>query len=187
MQKDVNSVIEQCKNKMEAAINHLEKELIHIRAGKASPAMLDSVQADYYGSMVPLNQISNISTPDPKTIAIQPWEKSMIPVIEKAILAANLGFNPDNNGELIRINVPALTEERRKQLVKQVNKEGEIAKVSIRNARKDSNDQLKKLLNEGLSEDLKKDTENEVQKLTDDFNNKVNILVKAREKDIMTI
>ena len=187
MQKDVNSVIEQCKNKMEAAINHLEKELIHIRAGKASPAMLDSVQADYYGSMVPLNQISNISTPDPKTIAIQPWEKSMIPVIEKAILAANLGFNPENNGELIRINVPALTEERRKQLVKQVNKEGEIAKVSIRNARKDSNDQLKKLLNEGLSEDLKKDTENEVQKLTDDFNNKVSILVKAREKDIMTI
>jgi len=187
MQKDVNSVIEQCKNKMEAAINHLEKELIHIRAGKASPAMLDSVQADYYGSMVPLNQISNISTPDPKTIAIQPWEKSMIPVIEKAILAANLGFNPENNGELIRINVPALTEERRKQLVKQVNKEGEIAKVSIRNARKDSNDQLKKLLNEGLSEDIKKDAENEVQKLTDDFNNKVNILVKAREKDIMTI
>ena len=187
MQKDVNSVLEQCKNKMDDAINHLEKELIHIRAGKASPAMLDSVQADYYGSMVPLNQISNISTPDPKTIAIQPWEKSMIPVIEKAILAANLGFNPENNGELIRINVPALTEERRKQLVKQVNKEGEIAKVSIRNARKDSNDQLKKLLNEGLSEDLKKDTETEVQKLTDDFNNKVNILVKAREKDIMTI
>ena len=187
MQKDVNSVLEQCKNKMDDAINHLEKELIHIRAGKASPAMLDSVQADYYGSMVPLNQISNISTPDPKTIAIQPWEKSMIPVIEKAILAANLGFNPENNGELIRINVPALTEERRKQLVKQVNKEGEIAKVSIRNARKDSNDQLKKLLNEGLSEDLKKDTETEVQKLTDDFNNKVNILVKASEKDIMTI
>jgi ribosome recycling factor len=149
--------------------------------------MLDSVQVEYYGSLTPLNQISNISTPDPKTIAIQPWEKSMIPVIEKAIMAANLGFNPENNGELIRINVPALTEERRKQLVKQVNKEGEVAKVSIRNARKDSNDQLKKLLNEGLSEDLKKDTETEVQKLTDDFNEKVNILVKAREKDIMTI
>lgn len=187
MQKDVDIVLKQCKSSMEAAINHLEKELIHIRAGKASPAMLDSVQVDYYGSMMPLNQISNISTPDPKTIAVQPWEKSMIPVIEKAILAANLGFNPDNNGELIRINVPALTEERRKQLVKQVNKEGEIAKVSIRNARKDSNDQLKKLLNEGLSEDIKKDAENEVQKYTDDFNNKVNILVKAREKDVMTI
>ncbi|MDD4143552.1 MAG: ribosome recycling factor [Prolixibacteraceae bacterium] len=187
MQKDVSLVLEQCKSRMEAAINHLEKELIHIRAGKASPAMLDSVQVEYYGSLTPLNQISNISTPDPKTIAIQPWEKSMIPVIEKAIMAANLGFNPENNGELIRINVPALTEERRKQLVKQVNKEGEVAKVSIRNARKDSNDQLKKLLNEGLSEDLKKDTETEVQKLTDDFNEKVNILVKAREKDIMTI
>ena len=147
MQKDVSLVLEQCKSRMEAAINHLEKELIHIRAGKASPAMLDSVQVEYYGSLTPLNQISNISTPDPKTIAIQPWEKSMIPVIEKAIMAANLGFNPENNGELIRINVPALTEERRKQLVKQVNKEGEVAKVSIRNARKDSNDQLKKLLN----------------------------------------
>ena len=187
MQKDVSLVLEQCKSRMEAAINHLEKELIHIRAGKASPAMLDNVQVEYYGSLTPLNQISNISTPDPKTIAIQPWEKSMIPVIEKAIMAANLGFNPENNGELIRINVTALTEERRKQLVKQVNKEGEVAKVSIRNARKDSNDQLKKLLNEGLSEDLKKDTETEVQKLTDDFNEKVNILVKAREKDIMTI
>jgi ribosome recycling factor len=187
MQKEITTVIEQCKTKMADAINHLEKELIHIRAGKASPAMLDSVHAEYYGSLTPLNQIANISTPDPKTIAIQPWEKSMIPAIEKAILAANLGFNPDNNGEIIRINVPALTEERRKQLVKQVNKEGEIARVSLRNARKESNDQLKKLLNEGLSEDLKKDTENKVQKLIDEFNDKVNILVKAREKDIMTI
>ena len=187
MQKDISTVIEQCKSKMGDAINHLEKELLHIRAGKASPAMLDSVQVEYYGSLTPLNQIANISTPDPKTIAIQPWEKAMIPVIEKAILAANLGFNPDNNGEIIRVNVPALTEERRKQLVKQVNKEGETAKVSIRNARKESNDQLKNLLNEGLSEDLKKDAENRVQKLTDEFNDKVNIMVKAREKDIMTI
>lgn len=187
MQKDVASVTEQCKTKMDAVINYLEKELIHIRAGKASPAMLDSVQVEYYGSNTLLSQVSNISTPDPKTIAIQPWEKSMIPVIEKAIMAANLGFNPENNGEIIRINVPALTEERRKQLVRQVNKEGETAKVSIRNARKDANTLLKKLLNEGLSEDIKKDIENKVQKLTDDYIEKINILVKAREKDIMTI
>ncbi|MFW5755672.1 MAG: ribosome recycling factor [Tangfeifania sp.] len=187
MQEEVDFVIEHCKEKMDAAIKHLEKELTHIRAGKASPSMLDGVQVEYYGTMTPLSQVSNVSTPDARTIAVQPWEKGLIPVIEKSILAANLGFNPDNNGELIRINIPALTEERRRQLVKQVSQEGETAKVSIRTARKDANDSLKKLLKEGLSEDMEKDAEEEVQKMTDNYGKKIDSLVEAKEKDIMTI
>jgi ribosome recycling factor len=187
MQEEVDFVIEHCNEKMRAAIRHLEKELVHIRAGKASPAMLEGLHVDYYGTQTPLNQVSNISTPDARTIAVQPWEKSMIPVIEKAIRNANLGFNPDNNGEIIRINIPPLTEERRKQLVKQAGQEGETAKVSIRLARKDSNESLKKLLKEGLSEDIEKDAEAEIQKLTDSFVKKIDILVEAKEKDIMTI
>ena len=187
MQEKVDFVIEHCKGKMQGVIEHLDKELIHIRAGKSSPTMLDSVLVDYYGSTVPLNQVSNIGTPDARTIVVQPWEKGLIPKIEKAILAANLGFNPDNNGEIIRINIPVLTEERRKLLVKQANHEGEIAKVSIRTVRKDANESLKKLLKEGLSEDIEKDTEQLVQKMTDDFGKKVDDLVKAKEKDIMTI
>jgi len=187
MQEEVDFVIEHCNEKMRAAIRHLEKELVHIRAGKASPAMLEGLHVDYYGTLTPLNQVSNISTPDARTIAVQPWEKSMIPVIEKAIRNANLGFNPDNNGEIIRINIPPLTEERRKQLVKQAGQEGETAKVSIRLARKDSNESLKKLLKDGLSEDIEKDAETEIQKLTDSFVKKIDILVEAKEKDIMTI
>ncbi len=187
MQEEVDFVIEHCKEKMRAAIAHLEKELVHIRAGKASPAMLDGIQVEYYGSLTPLGQVSNVSTPDARTIAIQPWEKNLIPIIEKAILAANLGFNPDNNGEIIRINIPVLTEERRKQLVKQAAQEGETAKVSIRLARKEANENLKKLQKEGLAEDLEKDGEDEVQKLTDNFVKKVDALVEAKDKDIMTI
>jgi len=187
MQEKVDFVIENCKGKMKGVIEYLDKELIHIRAGKASPTMLDSVLVDYYGSTVPLSQVSNVGTPDARTITIQPWEKSLIPKIEKAILAANLGFNPDNNGEIIRINIPVLTEERRKSLVKQAYQEGENAKVGVRTARKDANESLKKLLKEGLSEDLEKDAEQLVQKITDDFVKKVDDLVKAKEKDIMTI
>lgn len=187
MHEEVELVIEDCKEKMEGAIDYLEKELLHIRAGKASPAMLDGVLVEYYGSMAPLNQVANVSTPDARTVAIQPWEKGLIPVIERAILAANLGFNPENNGEIIRINIPALTEERRRTLVKQVHHEGENAKVSIRTARKDANDMLKKLLKDGLSEDIEKDAEADVQKLTDNFGKKVDDLVTAKEKDIMTI
>ncbi len=172
---------------MKAAINHLEKELIHVRAGKASPAMLDGVMVDYYGSMTPLSQVANINTPDARTIAIQPWEKKMIPVIEKAILNANLGFNPDNNGEMIRINVPVLTEERRKGLVKQAQHEGEIAKVSVRTVRKEANESLKKLQKEGVAEDIVKDAEEEVQEMTNSYGVKIDNLVKAKEKDIMTI
>jgi ribosome recycling factor len=187
MQEEVDFIIDHCKEKMRDAIKHLEKELIHIRAGKASPSMLDSIHVDYYGSLTPLNQVSNVSTPDARTIAIQPWEKNLIPVIEKAILVANLGFNPENNGEIIRINIPALTEERRKLLVKQAGQEGETAKVSIRTSRKEANESLKKLLKDGLSEDVEKDAEAEVQKLTDDYGKKIDTLVEAKEKDIMTI
>ncbi|GAP70026.1 ribosome recycling factor [Bacteroidales bacterium 6E] len=187
MQEEAQFVLDECKERMELAISHLEKELVHIRAGKANPAMIDSVHVEYYGSLVPLSQVSNISTPDPRTIAIQPWEKKMIPVIEKAIMAANLGFNPDNNGEIIRINIPPLTEERRKGLVKQAQKEGENAKISVRAARKSANDDLKKLLKDGLPEDMEKDAEKEVQEYTDDFVKKIDNLVIAKEKDIMTI
>jgi ribosome recycling factor len=187
MQEEVDFILEHTEEKMKAAIAHLEKELLHVRAGKASPAMLDGVTVEYYGSLTPLNQIANISTPDARTVAIQPWEKGLIPVIEKAIMNANLGFNPDNNGEIIRINVPVLTEERRRMLVKQAQQEGENAKVSIRTVRKDSNESLKKLQKEGLSEDLEKDAEAEVQRLTNEFGIMVENLVKAKEKDIMTI
>ncbi len=187
MHEEVDFILEHCKERMNDAIEHLEKELLHIRAGKASPAMLDGVLVEYYGSMAPLNQVSNVSTPDARTIAIQPWEKNLIPIIEKAILNANLGLNPENNGEIIRINIPVLTEERRRSLVKQVNQEGETAKVSIRTARKEANDSLKKLQKDGLSEDVEKDAEVDVQKLTDSFGETVDDLVKAKEKDIMTI
>jgi len=187
MHEEVQFVMDHCLERMNQAIDHLEKEFIHIRAGKANPAMLDGVVVEYYGSMTALSQVASISTPDARTIAIQPWEKKMIPVIEKAILAANLGFNPDNNGEIIRINVPPLTEERRKSLVKQANKEGEAAKISVRAARKDSNESLKKLLKNGLAEDLEKSAGEKVQKMTDDFIKKIDTLVVAKEKDIMTI
>jgi ribosome recycling factor len=187
MQEEVDFVLEHSKERMKAAINHLEKELIHVRAGKASPAMLDGVMVDYYGSMTPLSQVANINTPDARTIAIQPWEKKMIPVIEKAILNANLGFNPDNNGEMIRINVPVLTEERRKGLVKQAQHEGEIAKVSVRTVRKEANESLKKLQKDGVAEDIVKDAEEEVQEMTNSYSVKIDNLVKAKEKDIMTI
>ncbi|MFV0590054.1 MAG: ribosome recycling factor [Draconibacterium sp.] len=187
MQEEVQFVLDVCEEKMGAAVEHLEKELIHIRAGKASPAMLEGVHIEYYGSQTPLNQVSNVSSPDARTIAIQPWEKSLIPEIEKAIMAANLGFNPDNNGEIIRINIPVLTEERRKSLVKQAHQEGETAKISIRSARKDANDSLKKLQKDGLSEDIEKDAEADVQKTTDKYTKMIDSLVEAKEKDIMTI
>ncbi|WP_319230963.1 ribosome recycling factor [Draconibacterium orientale] len=187
MQEEVEFILDHCKEKMAAAVDHLEKELVHIRAGKANPAMLDGVHVEYYGSQTPLNQVANVSTPDARTIAVQPWEKNLIPQIEKAILNANLGLNPDNNGEIIRINIPVLTEERRRGLVKQAHQEGENAKVSVRGARKDSNDSLKKLQKDGLSEDIEKDAEAEVQKMTDEFGKKIDALVQAKEEDIMTI
>ncbi len=187
MQEEVQMILDICTERMEHAISHLDKELAHLRAGKASPRMLDSVLVSYYGSLVPIAQVSNINTPDARTIAIQPWEKAMIHPIEKAIINSNLGFNPDNNGEFIRINVPAPTEQRRKDMVKQVNKEGEIAKVSLRSARKEANDNLKKLLKDGLSEDLEKDAEALVQNMITDFSKKIDKLLDDKNVEILTI
>lgn len=187
MEEEVQLYIDDAKDKMEKAISHLQHELLKIRAGKANPHILEGIQVDYYGVNTPLNQVSNISTPDAKTVAIQPWEKSMIDPIEKAILQANIGITPVNNGELIRLNIPPLTEERRKELVKQVKSMGENAKVSIRTARRETNDEIKKLQKEGLAEDLAKDAEDEVQNLTNSYSSKVDEVVTAKEKDIMTI
>ncbi len=187
MNEDVEMLLDIAKEKMTNTIVHLEAELSSIRAGKADPTMLKGLSVDYYGSMTDISQVANINTPDPRTIAIQPWEKAMIQPIEKAIIAANLGFNPDNNGEIIRINIPILTAERRQGLVKQAKSEGENAKVSVRSARRDSNDELKKLKKDGLSEDLEKDAEAEVQQLTNDFIKKIDDLISAKEEDILKI
>lgn len=187
MNEDLQLVYDMTEEKMQKAIEHLESELSRIRAGKANPNILDGISVDYYGTHTPLNQVSNVSTPDAKTIAIQPWEKKMIDLIEKAILAANIGLTPVNNGELIRLNIPPLTEERRKELVKQVRNEGEAAKVSIRNARRDANEEIKSLQKDGLPEDTAKKAETDVQKMTDDFGEKVDKIIEAKEKDIMTV
>lgn len=187
MEEEVELYLEEAKEKMEQAIAHLEHELAKMRAGKASPAMLDGIFVDYYGNKTPLNQVSNINTPDAKSILVQPWEKNMLDPIEKAIMAANIGLTPINNGEMIRINIPPLTEERRHQLVKQVKSEGENTKIGIRNARKWANEEIKKLKNEGLPEDAEKDALDEVQKLTDDYTKKVDELIEKKEQDILTI
>lgn len=179
--------IAQAREKMNKALLHLEEELKSFRAGKANPAVFNSVMVDYYGSPTPVPQVASITTPDAKTINIQPWEKKLISAIEKAIMDANLGFTPANNGESIRINVPALTEERRKDLVKQAKAEGEVAKVSIRNARRDAVDAHKKFQKEGLPEDVCKDAETVIQKETDTFNKKIDEMIAAKEKEIMTV
>jgi len=187
MDQRVKVVLNETGEKMEKSIQHLETELVKIRAGKATPMILDGIMVEYYGAMTPVNQVANIGTPDAKTVAIQPWEKNMIDPIEKAILKANIGITPENNGEIIRLNIPPLTEERRRSLVKQVRLEGENTKVGIRNARRDANDELKSLQKEGLPEDEQKNGETEVQKLTDDYIEKVDNLIKAKEEDIMTV
>ncbi len=187
MEEEVQLYIDDTREKMEKAISHLEGELLKIRAGKANPHILDGIHVDYYGVNTPLNQVSNISTPDAKTIAIQPWEKGMIDPIEKAILQANIGITPINNGELIRLNIPPLTEERRKELVKQVKSMGENTKVSVRTTRRDGNDEIKNLQKEGLAEDIAKDAEEEIQQLTNKYSQKVDEIVASKEKDIMTI
>ncbi|MFN8256977.1 MAG: ribosome recycling factor [Bacteroidales bacterium] len=187
MDEEVQFLLDVAKEKMTQAISHLEKALLKIRAGKASPTMLNGVFVDYYGTSTPLNQVANIGTTDARTIVIQPWEKNMINPIEKAILAANLGFNPDNNGEIIRINVPMLTEERRASLVKQVKHEGEESRISIRNTRRETIEELKKMKKDGLSEDMEKTAEEKVQKMTDKYYAKIDEVLAAKEKDIMTI
>lgn len=187
MNEEVQLYLDEAKEKMQQAIGHLERELVKIRAGKANVHMLDGIMVDNYGVQSPLNQVANVGTSDARTIQIQPWDKKMIPIIEKEILKANLGFNPDNNGEIIRINVPPLTEERRRDLVKQARHEGEEAKISIRNARRDANDGLKDLKNEGVSEDMIKRGEDVVQDLTNDFTKKIDAIMEAKEADIMTV
>lgn len=187
MNEEVKLFMDEAKELMQNAISHLENELSKIRAGKANPKILTDVLVEYYGTPTPLAQVASIMVPDPRTIAVQPWEKQMIGPIEKAIRNANLGLNPDNNGEVVRINIPPLTEERRKELVKQSRSVGEIAKVSIRNARRDAIDQFKKMTKEGLPEDAAKDAEEEVQKMTDTFSKKVEEILTVKEKDIMTI
>ncbi len=184
MNEEVDFILDAAKEQMEKAIAHLDKELRNIRAGKASPGMLGSVMVDYYGSQTPLSQVANVNTPDAMTISVQPWEKSMLQEIEKGIMHANLGLNPMNNGESIMINVPPLTEERRKDLVKQAKSEAENDKVSVRNARKDANNDIKKL---DISDDMKKDAEGEVQTLTDAYVKKIDEMFAKKEVDIMTV
>lgn len=184
MNEEIKFILDSTRESMNAALEHLEKELINIRAGKASPSMVGSVMVDYYGSQTPLSQVANVNTPDARTISIQPWEKSMLQEIERGIMMANIGFNPMNNGEMVIINVPPLTEERRKDLVKQAKGEAEDAKVSIRNARQDANKDIKKL---DASEDLKSNAEVDVQELTDRYIKKVDEILATKEKEIMTV
>jgi ribosome recycling factor len=180
-------VVEAAKTKMQKTIVFFSEELASLRAGKASPAVFNGLVVDYYGSPTPIDQVAGITVPDARTLFIQPWEKKMIPLIEKAILAANLGFNPQNNGEVIRINVPSLTEERRKELVKKAKNEGEATRVTIRNIRRDQIDVIKKMQKDGLPEDVAKDTEGLIQKETENFIKKVDELLAAKEREIMTV
>ncbi len=183
--EEIELNLEEAKDLMTKAINHVAHELTKIRAGKANPSMLDGIMVSYYGVMSPLNQVSSMTTPDARTIFIKPWEKNLIQEIEKSILAANLGLNPQNDGQHVIINIPMLTEERRKQLVKQVGHECEHGKVSIRAIRKETNEALKKI--KGAAEDDLIDAEDKVQKLTDEFIGKVDTLMKKKEGEIMTV
>ncbi|MBO3099285.1 ribosome recycling factor [Gelidibacter pelagius] len=185
MNEEINFILDSTKEAMENAIKHLEKQFSNIRAGKASPAMLGSVMVNYYGAQTPLAQVANVNTPDGRTIAVQPWEKKMLQEIEKGIQIANLGFNPMNNGDLIIINVPPLTEERRRELAKQAKAEAEDAKIGVRSARKDANTEIKKL--EDLSEDFQKGIEIDVQQLTDKYVKKIDDALEIKEKEIMTV
>jgi ribosome recycling factor len=187
MSEEVQLYIDDAKDSMNKAIVHLENELVKVRAGKANPAMLHGVHVDYYGSKVPLTQVANISTTDARTIVIQPWEKNMIDPIEKAIFAANIGLTPINNGEMVRLNVPALTEERRVGLVKQVKHEGENARVSMRNARREAIEEIKKLQKQGIPEDEIKKAEEEMQKITENYSKKVDEVLHKKEEEIMSL
>ena len=175
------------EEKMEMAVAYLDESLAHIRAGKANPKILDSVRVSYYGTNVPVSQVANVSVPDARTIAITPWEKAMFKEIEKAIINSELGITPENNGEVIRLGIPPLTEERRKQLVKQSKNEAENAKVSVRNARREAIEGLKKEIKNGLSEDAEKDAEADVQKLHDKYVKKIDAIFAEKEKEILTV
>lgn len=184
---DINTILSGAKDAMNKALSRMEDELTKIRAGKANPTMLDSVSVDYYGTPTPVLQVANVTAPDAKTLTVQPWEKNMLNPIATAILNSNLGLNPQNNGEILIISLPALTEERRKEFVKKARGEAENAKIVIRNARKDANENIKKLQKDGLSEDEAKDGEGRVQKITDEYVVKADHLADVKEKDIMKV
>ena len=187
MSEDLNKILANTENAMKKAINHLEAELVKIRAGKASPTMLDGIMVDYYGNPTAVNQVANVSVLDARTISVQPWEKNMLQQIEKAITAANIGINPQNDGNVIRLFLPPLTEERRKEIVKRVHTEGEHSKVAIRNIRRDAIEQIKKLQKQGVSEDLASDAEKEVQDMTNTYIAQVDKHLALKEKEIMSI
>ena len=184
---DVKATLKKSEERMEMAAMFLEDELNRIRAGRANVAILDGVRVDSYGSKVPLNQVANVTVPDPRTIAIRPWDRKEIRAIEKAIMDSDVGITPENNGEVIRLNIPVPTEERRRELVKQCNKIAEKAKVEVRNVRADTKDKLKKAIKDGLSEDNEKDAEEELQKLHDKYIKKLDQLIDAKNKEIMTV
>lgn len=185
MNEEIEFILDSAKESMDNAIRHFEKQLVNIRAGKASPAMLGSVLVNYYGNQTPLNQVANVNTPDGRTITVQPWERNMLQEIEKGIMYANLGFNPMNNGEIIIINVPPLTEERRRDLAKQAKAEAEDAKIGVRSARKDANNDIKK--SDDISEDLKKNAEIDIQQMTDKYVRRIDEVLELKEREIMTV
>jgi ribosome recycling factor len=185
--EEIQFFLDEAKEDMEKALKHIDNELTKIRAGKAMPNMVESVMVDYYGTPTAISQVASVNTPDARTLAIKPWEKAMVAVIDKAIRESNLGFNPQNDGEMVRINVPPLTEERRKILVKQAKSEGEDGKVRVRSIRKDTNESLRKLLKDGASEDAVKTAEDKVQVLTDSFIVKVDQLIAKKETELLTV
>ena len=187
MQDDIKAAIDKAKAQMDAAIERLEKELLRLRTGKASPSLVSGVMVDYYGSPTPLNQVANVATADSRSLVIQPWEKSMIQAIERAIFESNLGITPQSDGEAVRINIPPLTEERRKDLAKQAKAVGEDAKVSIRNARRDANNAIRREVDAGYPEDQAKGKEKRIQELTDDYTKRADDTVAAKEKELMTV
>jgi len=187
MAVDLKEIEKLAETKMQSSVEFLEESLAHIRAGKANPRILDGIRLDYYGSITPLSGVASITTPDAKTIIIQPWEKQMLKEIEKAIINSEIGLNPDNNGEMIRLSIPPLTEERRKTLVKQSKQEAEDAKISVRNARRDAIDTIKKSVKDGTPEDVAKDAEASIQRVHDKYIKKIDELFAAKEKEILTV
>jgi ribosome recycling factor len=187
MNDELQLIIDTTEESMQSSVIHLETELVKVRGGRASTSVLDGIYVDYYGASTPLSQVANLSTPDARTISVQPWEKSMLDPIMRAIQGANLGFNPTNNGSVLICSIPPMTEERRKQLVKKAKEEGEQARVSIRNARRDANDEIKRLVKGGLPEDEGKEGEAKIQTMTDNYIAKVEKHLEQKEKEIMTV
>ncbi|MDR2954437.1 MAG: ribosome recycling factor [Prevotella sp.] len=187
MAVDLKQIEQKAEDKMKSSLEYLDESLAHIRAGKANPRILDGIKLDYYGSLTPLSGVASVSTPDARTIIVQPWEKQMLKDVEKAILNSDVGITPDNNGEVIRLSIPPLTEERRKQLVKQSKQEAEEAKVSVRNARRDAIDAFKKSVKDGVAEDVAKDAEADMQKLHDKYIKKIDEMFADKEKEILTV